>query len=60
MSGRLVGYGLWWPWGDEITVSLRIGLGGDVLERLPAPPADDQGLPPMRLAHSVKCAGSGL
>jgi para-aminobenzoate synthetase component 1 len=23
---------------------------GDVLERLPAPPADDQGLPPMRLA----------
>jgi hypothetical protein len=32
MSGRLVGYGLWWPWGDEITVSLRIGLGGYVLD----------------------------
>lgn len=21
-------YGLWWPWGDAITTSLRIGLGG--------------------------------
>jgi len=21
-------FGLWWPWGDEITISLRIGLGG--------------------------------
>jgi hypothetical protein len=28
--GRLVGYGLWWPWGDEITISLRIALGGYV------------------------------
>ena len=31
-SGRLLGYGLWWPWGDEITISLRIGLGGYVLD----------------------------
>jgi hypothetical protein len=21
-------YGLWWPWGDEVTTSLRIGLSG--------------------------------
>lgn len=32
-------YGLWWPWGDAITTSLRIGLGGpsvkeDTLRRL--------------------------
>jgi hypothetical protein len=27
-----VAYGLWWPWGDELTVSLRIGLGGYVGE----------------------------
>jgi hypothetical protein len=31
-TGRLVAYGLWWPWGDEITISLRIGLGGYVGE----------------------------
>jgi hypothetical protein len=30
--GRIVAFGLWWPWGDEITVSLRIGLGGYVGE----------------------------
>ncbi|HWP08971.1 MAG TPA: hypothetical protein VNN72_24680 [Polyangiaceae bacterium] len=30
--GRLVAFGLWWPWGDEITISLRIGLGGYVGE----------------------------
>jgi hypothetical protein len=30
--GRLVAFGLWWPWGDELTVSLRIGLGGYVGE----------------------------
>ena len=22
-------YGLWWPWGDGITTSFRIGLGGN-------------------------------
>ncbi len=32
-------YGLWWPWGDGMTTSLRIGLGGpgatqDTLQRL--------------------------
>lgn len=32
-------YGLWWPWGDGMTTSLRIGLGGssvreDALQRL--------------------------
>jgi hypothetical protein len=21
-------YGLWWPWGDGMTTSMRIGLGG--------------------------------
>jgi hypothetical protein len=33
------GYGLWWPWGDGMTTSVRIGLGGpgvtqDTLQRL--------------------------
>lgn len=27
-GGRLVAYGLWWPWGDDITISLRVGLAG--------------------------------
>jgi hypothetical protein len=32
-------YGLWWPWGDGMTLSMRIGLGGpdatsDALQRL--------------------------
>jgi hypothetical protein len=32
-------YGLWWPWGNQKTISMRIGLGGyepreDALERL--------------------------
>ncbi len=31
-SGRLIAYGLWWPWGDEITISMRIGLAGYVGE----------------------------
>ena len=31
-SGRLIVFGLWWPWGDETTISLRIGLGGYVLD----------------------------
>jgi hypothetical protein len=31
-EGRMFVYGLWWPWGDEITVSLRVGLGGYVGE----------------------------
>jgi hypothetical protein len=27
-SARLIAYGLWWPWGDDITISLRVGLTG--------------------------------
>lgn len=23
-----VAYGLWWPWGDDVTISLRVGLTG--------------------------------
>jgi hypothetical protein len=26
--GKLIAYGMWWPWGDETTISLRIGLAG--------------------------------
>jgi hypothetical protein len=26
--GRLVAYALWWPWGDDVTISLRVGLAG--------------------------------
>jgi hypothetical protein len=26
--GQAFAYGLWWPWGDGMTTSLRIGLGG--------------------------------
>ena len=26
--GAAFAYGLWWPWGDEITTSVRIGLDG--------------------------------
>ncbi len=32
MGGRLFAFGLWWPWGDETTISLRLGLGGYVAE----------------------------
>lgn len=32
-NGRLVPYALWWPWGDEITISIRIGLAGYVGEQ---------------------------
>ena len=37
--GTSFSYGLWWPWGDAITTSLRIGLAGssvreDTLRRL--------------------------
>lgn len=27
-SGGVVAYGLWWPWGDDTTISLRIGVAG--------------------------------
>jgi len=29
-GGRLISYGLWWPWGDDVTLSMRVGLGGYV------------------------------
>jgi hypothetical protein len=37
--GSAFAYGLWWPWGDGMTTSMRIGLGGpraaqDALQRL--------------------------
>jgi hypothetical protein len=28
LVGRYFAYGLWWPWGDSMTISLRVGLGG--------------------------------
>lgn len=31
-TGRLIPYAMWWPWGDEITISLRVGLAGYVGE----------------------------
>ena len=31
-TGRLMPYAMWWPWGDEITISLRVGLSGYVGE----------------------------
>jgi hypothetical protein len=27
-SDTLMAYGLWWPWGDDVTISFRIGLAG--------------------------------
>jgi hypothetical protein len=27
-SGRAFAFGLWWPWGDGMTTSFRIGFGG--------------------------------
>jgi hypothetical protein len=37
--GAAFAYGLWWPWGDGMTISARVGLGGlsvkpEVLQRL--------------------------
>ena len=26
--GGLMAYGLWWPWGDDVTISFRVGLIG--------------------------------
>lgn len=28
----VIAFGLWWPWNDEITISLRVGLAGRVAE----------------------------
>ncbi|MEZ4221206.1 MAG: hypothetical protein R3B13_09760 [Polyangiaceae bacterium] len=27
-AGGAIAYGLWWPWGDDTTISLRIGVAG--------------------------------
>ncbi len=29
--GNNFAYGLWWPWGDAMTTSVRVGLGGSGL-----------------------------
>ncbi len=26
--GRVFAFGLWWPWGDGVSISLRVGLSG--------------------------------
>lgn len=26
--GDTLAFGLWWPWGDDVTISFRIGLAG--------------------------------
>jgi hypothetical protein len=31
--GYNVAYGLWWPWGDDVTISLRVGLAGPTMAR---------------------------
>ena len=31
-SNNLV-YGMWWPWGDDVTISFRIGMTGPLLAR---------------------------
>jgi hypothetical protein len=35
--GRIVPFGLWWPWGDGITISLRVGLWGVDMNDEPYP-----------------------
>jgi len=32
-SESLMSYGLWWPWGDDVTISFRIGLSGMTMTR---------------------------
>lgn len=31
---RVIAFGLWWPWGDEQTISLRVGLAGHRVDPL--------------------------
>lgn len=33
-AGGIIAYGLWWPWGDDTTISLRIGIAGGNAVRL--------------------------
>lgn len=28
LAGGVFAYGLWWPWGDDVTISFRVGLAG--------------------------------
>ena len=40
VSGSIA-YGLWWPWGDDVTISFRIGLSGYAAGREDARLRDD-------------------
>ncbi|HLV21823.1 MAG TPA: hypothetical protein VKZ49_13100 [Polyangiaceae bacterium] len=31
--GLNIVYGLWWPWGDDVTISFRVGLAGPAVVR---------------------------
>jgi len=31
-AARVLAFGLWWPWGDDVTISLRVGLAGRISE----------------------------
>jgi hypothetical protein len=31
-AARVIAFGLWWPWGDDVTISLRVGLAGRISE----------------------------
>lgn len=32
-NDTLMAYGLWWPWGDDVTISLRVGIAGHSAQR---------------------------
>ncbi|MBX3181579.1 MAG: hypothetical protein KIT72_13090 [Polyangiaceae bacterium] len=36
-SSGTVAFGLWWPWGDDLTISLRVGLTGALGTEAEAP-----------------------
>jgi len=31
-TAHVIAFGLWWPWGDDLTISLRVGLTGRISE----------------------------
>ena len=35
--GGILAFGLWWPWGDAVTISLRVGLADLDIAREPYP-----------------------
>lgn len=35
--GGILAFGLWWPWGDGVTISLRVGLADLDIHREPFP-----------------------